>query len=321
LKYSAESYSGPRKTRCACKRPILHEISAESPGGPVKTRSGRWQGLWRAMQVELRQLDRRYEGLRTRSAGRERTLLASLAEVGQQAPLIVVRDAATLVVVDGYKRVRALERLGRDVAEALEWTLPEPEALLLDRALRTGETSSALEQGWLVRELSQRFDLSLEELARRFDRTRSWVSRRLALVGQLPASVQEHVRVGSIGAHAATKYLVPLARANQADCVRLADAVAPLRLSNRCTRPTWRAPWPRASCCCAPHGSCSMRVPKSRRGARRRSTSCSTTCTSSRRWRGGRTRGWRAARSTAPATTRAKTFAWGAPKPTTRSSA
>jgi ParB-like chromosome segregation protein Spo0J len=185
------------------------------------------------MQVELRQLDRRYEGLRTRSAGRERTLLASLAEIGQQAPLIVVRDAATLVVVDGYKRVRALDRLGHDVAEALEWALTEPEALLLDRALRTGEATSALEQGWLVRELSQRFGLSLEELARRFDRTRSWVSRRLALVGQLPASVQEHVRVGSIGAHAAMKYLVPLARANEADCVRLADAVAPLRLSNR----------------------------------------------------------------------------------------
>ena len=84
-----------------------------------------------------------------------------------------------------------------------------------------------------MRELSQRFGLSLQELGRRFDRTRSWVSRRLALVGQLPASVQEHVRAASIGAHAAMKYLVPLARANEADCVKLADAIAPMRLSNR----------------------------------------------------------------------------------------
>jgi hypothetical protein len=115
---------------------ILHEISAESPGRPLKTRSRQWQDFLRAMQVELRQLDRRYEGLRTRCAGRERTLLASLAEIGQQAPLIVARDAATLVVVDGYKRVRALDRLGHDVAEALEWALTEPEALLLDRYAR-----------------------------------------------------------------------------------------------------------------------------------------------------------------------------------------
>ena len=41
-----------------------------------------------------------------------------------QTPIVVVRDAAKLVVVDGHKRVRALGRLGRDVAEALEWALP-----------------------------------------------------------------------------------------------------------------------------------------------------------------------------------------------------
>jgi len=52
------------------------------------------------------------------------------------------------------------------------------------------------------------------------------VSRRLALVGELPASVQSHVRSGAIGAHAAMKYFVPLARANGGDCIKLADAIA-----------------------------------------------------------------------------------------------
>lgn len=71
------------------------------------------------MQVEIGQLDRRYESLRTRSAIRERRLLASLAEIGQQAPIIVVRDGARLVVVDGYKRTRALGRLGHDLVDAV----------------------------------------------------------------------------------------------------------------------------------------------------------------------------------------------------------
>ncbi len=185
------------------------------------------------MQVELGQLDRRYEGLRTRSAARERKLLASLAEIGQQAPIIVVRDDARLVVVDGYKRMRALGRLGHDIAEATEWSLGEADALLLERLLRAGDADSAIEQGWFLRELSKRFGLSLEELARRFDRTKSWVSRRIGLVSELPTAVQERVREGAIGAHAAMKYLVPLARANEDDCVRLTDAIAPLRLSNR----------------------------------------------------------------------------------------
>jgi len=185
------------------------------------------------MDVELRQLDRRYESLRTRNALRERRLLGSLAQVGQQVPIIVVRDEPRLVVVDGYKRVRALERLGHDLVQAMEWTLGEADALVLARILRTGDADSALEQGWFLRELSQRFGLSFEELARRFDRTKSWVSRRVSLVCELPIPVQEHVRAGAIGAHAAMKYLVPLARANLDDCVRLAKAVAPLGLSNR----------------------------------------------------------------------------------------
>src|ERR1019366_6038301 len=72
-----------------------------------------------------------------------------------------------------------------------------------------------------------------EELARRFDRTPSWVSRRLALVGELLASVQSHVRSGAIGAHAAMKYLVPLARASGGDCIKLAAASAQSRPSSR----------------------------------------------------------------------------------------
>jgi len=185
------------------------------------------------MQVELSQLERRYESLRTRSASRENRLLASLAEVGQQTPIVVVRDGEQLVVVDGYKRLRALGRLGQDTVWAVEWTLGEADALLLERLLRRGEADSAIEQGWFLRELMQRFGLGLEELARRFDRSKSWASRRIALVAELPNSVQEHVREGAIGGHAAMKYLVPLARANADHCIALADAVAPGRPTSR----------------------------------------------------------------------------------------
>lgn len=185
------------------------------------------------MELELSHLDLRYEALRTQSAARERRLLAAIAEVGQQMPIVVVRDGAQWVVVDGYKRVRALKRLGQDLVLATSWEMGEAEALMLERVLRSGDGDSALEQGWLLRELSQRFGLGGDELARRFDRTRSWVSRRLALVSKLPVSVQEHVRTGAICAHAAMKYLVPLARANTADCERLAEAIAPERLTSR----------------------------------------------------------------------------------------
>jgi ParB family transcriptional regulator, chromosome partitioning protein len=188
------------------------------------------------MDLEFQQLDLRYEELRGRSPARERRLLSSLAEVGQQAPIVVVvaSDAATRhVVIDGYKRVRLLRRLGHDTVRATTWDLAEAEALLLERMMRAGDADNAIEQGWFLRELRDRFALSGEELGRRFGRTPSWVSRRLALVAELPESVQRHVRAGAIGAHAAMRYLVPLVRANRADGERLADAVAPLRLTTR----------------------------------------------------------------------------------------
>ena len=149
------------------------------------------------MQLEFHQLDRRWEHLRVHHPARQRRLLASLAESGQQTPIVVVAiEAQTnrFVVIDGYKRIAALEQLGRDAAEAVVWAMTEAAALLLDRSLRMSEHETALEVGWLLAELEQRFGYSLDELARRFDRSGSWVSRRLALVEVLPETIQQQVR-------------------------------------------------------------------------------------------------------------------------------
>lgn len=187
------------------------------------------------MDLEFHQIELRYESLRRTSAERERRLCGSLAEIGQQTPVVVVAggDGGRHILVDGYKRVRALMRLRRDTVRAVRWDLSEVEALLLERLMRTSEGDSPLEQGWLLRELRDRFQLGLAELARRFDRSPSWVSRRLALVGELPAAVQEKVRSGAITAQAAMKHLVPLARAKREDCERLCEVLAPLRPSTR----------------------------------------------------------------------------------------
>ena len=185
------------------------------------------------MELELRQLDRRYEALRRRSPRRERRLLASLAQHGQQQPIIVVGSEGSDAIVDGFKRVRALSMLRRDVVVATRWELPEPDALVLDWQLREGGGSDALEQAWLLRELRERFDLAEEELARRCDRSKSWVSRRLALVSELPEEIQETVRRDELGAHAAMTYLVPLARANLEECLVLTRALAGRKPTSR----------------------------------------------------------------------------------------
>ena len=73
------------------------------------------------MELEFHQLDMRYEGLRVRRPERERRLLSSLAERGQQVPIVVIgltEEANRFLVIDGYKRIRALRRLGQDTVRA-----------------------------------------------------------------------------------------------------------------------------------------------------------------------------------------------------------
>jgi ParB/RepB/Spo0J family partition protein len=187
------------------------------------------------MRLEFHQLDRRWGQLRAREPDRRRRLMASLAEGGQQTPIVVVadKDSGRYIVIDGHKRVAALEQLGRDTVEATVWSLSEAEALLLHSSLRSRRAESALEQGWLLAEMERRFGYSPEQLARRFDRSTSWVSRRLALVELLPESIQQQVREGAIAAQVAMKCLVPAARLNLEDCERLAVVFARLHCDTR----------------------------------------------------------------------------------------
>jgi ParB family chromosome partitioning protein len=188
------------------------------------------------MQLEFHQLDRRWEHLRVREPHRQRHLLASLADSGQQTPIVVVvskDNGERYLVIDGHKRIAALRQLGRDTVEATVWPMSEAEALLLSRSLRFSPQESALEQGWLLSEMERCFGYALDELARRFDRSISWVSRRLALVELLPEAVQLHVREGTLTAQIAMKYLVPIARVGADDCERMASAFVKHRCDTR----------------------------------------------------------------------------------------
>jgi hypothetical protein len=185
------------------------------------------------MDLEFHQLDRRYEALRKRDPRKEGQLLASLAEHGQLLPVVVVAADERFILVDGYKRLRALTRLAQDRVCAMRWEIDEPEALILEQLMRAADPVGPLEQGWVLDALQTRFGLALADLARRFDKTASWVSRRLALVRDLPELIHGEVRAGRLAPHAAMKYLVPLARANQADCVRLVEAITAHRLTTR----------------------------------------------------------------------------------------
>lgn len=181
------------------------------------------------MELEFHQLSMKYEGLRVERPGQHTRLLSSLALVGQQQPVLVVRlqgEGERYVLIDGYRRVRALTALRGDTVQAMVLPLGEADALLFRHCQQSAPERSALEEGWLLQQLMQEAGMSQAELSRRLQKSESWVSRRIALVQQLPQSVQQRVREGLVSSHAAAKYLVPLARAKRTDCEKLGSALA-----------------------------------------------------------------------------------------------
>jgi len=178
--------------------------------------------------LEFHQLDRRLAHLRVRHPARFRRLLASLAETGQQTPIIVIPHASRYLVIDGHQRIDALVQLRRDTVDAVVLdTAGEAEALLLVRSLRmNSEPETALEQGWLLAEMEEKLGYTIDALARRFDRSPTWVARRLALVETLSESIQQQVRDGYIAPQIAMRYLAPAARIDPEQCERMAQIFA-----------------------------------------------------------------------------------------------
>ena len=177
------------------------------------------------MQVEMNELELRYAGLRVRDAARAARMRACLAADGQQSAVTVIAapvDAARrFVLIDGYLRVAALGAIGCDVVDAVVVELRESDALIMAHRLDEVGRRTALEDGWLLDELMQHHRLTQELLSMRLSRSRSWVSRRLALVLALPDVAQRAVRDGIVPAQAAMKYLVPLSRDKRASCERI----------------------------------------------------------------------------------------------------
>jgi ParB family chromosome partitioning protein len=179
--------------------------------------------------LELGQLDLRYAALRIADPARRARLEQAIAQQGQQVPVLVVpAEAGRYVLIEGYARVEALRRLDRDTVQAVVLDVGEAEALVLRHRLEGGRHRSALEEGWLVAALLEH-GKPQADVAIALGRSQSWVSRRLALVRTLPDPVQAAVREGRVLAHAAEKFLVPMARANTGQCATLVEGLRKVR--------------------------------------------------------------------------------------------
>jgi ParB family chromosome partitioning protein len=166
------------------------------------------------LRVERHQLLTRFASLRVADPRRQQKLTGSIERQGQLMPVVAVPADDRWVLIDGYRRLAALRRLGQDLIWVDVWDRDVDEAVLLCLARGPERSWQAIEEAALIFELSRRH--SLREIATALGRDASWVSRRLSLFQALPEDLLQAVRQGKISLWAASRILVPLARANTA---------------------------------------------------------------------------------------------------------
>ncbi len=186
------------------------------------------------LESDLHRLDLRFASLRLRQPRLVNRLARSIEQNGQLVPVVAVAEPADRwVLVDGYLRIEALGRLARDTTWVELWDCPLAQALLIVLVRVQGRTWEAIEEGAVIRELITRFALPQREVARQTGRDVSWVNRRLSLVQELPEALYTAICRGELSTWAASRVLVPLARANNDQAQTLLSALQRDPLSTR----------------------------------------------------------------------------------------
>lgn len=185
------------------------------------------------LSLERRFLETPYERLRPRDREGERELAAELAAHGQAVAIVVVAAATEghFVVIDGHRRLRALEKLGYDLVRARVLEMSAAEALVEVRARQLAPRLSALEEGWLVRELIEQAARTPEEVARIVGRSKRWVLGRLALARGLPTALEPLVASGRLSVKAATGLVIPVAACYPTQAIEFAQQLAEAHFS------------------------------------------------------------------------------------------
>jgi hypothetical protein len=148
-------------------------------------------------EVEITSLDLRYEGRRMKNRAQEGRLLASIAERGIEEPLEGVEAHQRRVLLNGFKRYRCARKLG--IGTVPYTSLGEDEATGIVALLRISNTKSLgiLEQAGFIDELRNVQKLTVAQIAELLARSKSWVSMRVGLIGEMSEGVRRALFAGA----------------------------------------------------------------------------------------------------------------------------
>ena len=188
----------------------------------------------RIKPIEIVHLNLRYSNIRVQDPKTVIRMADSMQRYGQIMPILVVTaDAPHYTLIDGYLRVAAAKRCGKDTLLSHIWHGSEKDALCHVLVKDNERKWDIFEQAGLIQELHRRHGLSQRNIAHLLGKDPSWVSRRLSILASLPDKVAKSVQRGNLSSWAATRVLTPMARANAEHAGRLAENLIEHPLSTR----------------------------------------------------------------------------------------
>ena len=150
-----------------------------------------------ARDVEISTLDLRYESYRMRNSAQEARLFASIADRGIEEPLEGVATQEWNILLDGFKRYRCARKLRIEMVPFT--SLGEDEAMGIVGLLRVSnnKTLSILEQARFIDDIKNLHRMNVAEIAEELSRSKSWVSMRLGLIGEMTEAVRQKIFSGA----------------------------------------------------------------------------------------------------------------------------
>lgn len=179
--------------------------------------------------LELADLDLRYEGYRLRQPRREEALLSAIAREGIREPLVGVRRDTTPILLDGFQRARCARTLHLHRVPFASWGTDEVSGILqLLRADRQ-HPLTLLEQARFVDELHTERGLPPADIARELGRSQAWVTVRLGRLRELSPLVRDALFAGAFPVYAYRYTLRPFRRLKSVTAADLDQFVGALR--------------------------------------------------------------------------------------------
>ena len=139
---------------------------------------------------------------------------------GQLQPVVVRVHEGGYQLIDGFKRFYAAEDLMMETLQCrlLEIDLTQAKVLLLSYN-RLHQTMDAWEEAMVLQDLQNTHSLDQRSLAQLTGYSRSWVSRRLSLIGKMDEEVSSEIMMGTLtSSHA--RALTKLPCGNQGEVSR-----------------------------------------------------------------------------------------------------